>query len=189
MKFVLVILTVLLFEVQTLFAAPFLDGYYYAKDGQKVEGLIKFNRGSFSVFGSRPSSIKFKSNSGSKSVKLTPDDILSFVVESDSFTTIYNFKINSISGEYTQDFAQVIEVGKISLYLHRSSSSDGKMHYEHDNFIISADHRKFLGLWNFNRQREEIAKYFSNRPDLVEKILDKKDKTSIRLLVRDFNGT
>lgn len=189
MKFIYIILAVLLFQFGSLLAAPFVSGYYYSYDGQKVEGLIKFNRASFSLFGSKPSSIKFKSNSGSKTVKFTPDDILAFVVDGDSFAIIQNFKINSISGEYAKDFVQVIEVGQISLYLHRSSSSDGKMVYEHDNYVISSGTKKCLGIWNFSRQREEIASYFSERPDLVEKILDKKDKTSVRLLVRDFNGS
>lgn len=189
MKFILVLLTVLLFQFQNLFAAPFLSGHYYTKDGQKVEGLIKFVRASFSVFGSRPSSIKFKSDSRSKSTSFTPDDILSFVVEKDSFTIIQDFKINSISGEYAKDFVQVIEVGQINLYLHKSASYDGKIHHENDSFIISSRNKGNLGIWNFNRQRDDIANYFSRRPDLVAKILNKKDDTPIRLLVRDFNGS
>ncbi|HOX82113.1 MAG TPA: hypothetical protein PLJ60_16030 [Chryseolinea sp.] len=186
MKHFLLLLTILTFQLQILVAAPFIKGYYYSNDGKKIEGLIKFNRATFSVFGSKPSNIKFKTNSESKAIKLTAEDISSFVIDKDSFAAVHNIKINSIAGEYTKDFAQVIETGAIKLFLHKSASSDGKYSYENDIYVISRDN-KYFGIWNFNKQRDEIAAYFSERPDLREKILDKKDKTTIRELVRDFN--
>jgi hypothetical protein len=186
MKHFLLLLTILTFQFQTLLAAPFIKGYYYNNDGIKIEGLIKFSRATFSVFGSKPSSIKFKNNSESKTIKLTAENISSFVMDKDSFAVVHNIKINSIAGEYTKDFAQVIETGVINLFLHKSASSDGKSSYEHDNYVISKDN-KYLGIWNFNKQRNEIAEYFSERSDLREKILDKNDKTPFETIIREFN--
>ena len=72
-------------------------------------------------------------------------------------------------------------------FVHKSSSSDGQVSYKHDKAVISNDKIGYLGIWNFVKQREEIAKYFSDRPDLVEKILNKKDETPLLEMVRDFN--
>lgn len=185
--YVSVILLALTFQFQTSLGERFASGHYYTKEGNKIEGLIKFNRATFSAFGSKPSSIKFKASSDAKTVKLTADDITSFVIGADSFAIIRNFKINSISGDYVQDFAQVVETGPINLFIHKSSSSDGKATYEHDNAVLSNNKNGYFGIWNFVKQREEIAMYFSDRPDLVEKILNKKDETPLQELVRDFN--
>ena len=187
MRAIFILLTILTLQSKSLLAAPFLKGHYYTNDGKKIEGLIKFGRATFSAFGSKPSSIKFKANANSKAEKLTAEDISGFVIGKDSFAIVQNIKINSIHGEYTRDFAQVIEVGRINLFVHKSSSSDGKVSYDHDKFVISNDNKVFLGIWNFNKQREEISEYFSERPDLKAKIMDKKDETPVQTLVKEFN--
>jgi len=81
----------------------------------------------------------------------------------------------------------VVEIGPIILFVHQSTSSDGKYSYEHDKFVISRDNKVYLGIWNFNKQRDEIAEYFSERSDLKEKILYKKDETPFQTLVKEFN--
>src|SRR5690349_16685761 len=108
MKYILILLVIVTFQIQSSLAAPFLKGRYYTRDGKKTEGLIKFFRASFSVFGSKPSSIKFKADSKTEATKFTADDIVAFVIEKDSFAVVHNIKINSINGEYVRDFAQVI---------------------------------------------------------------------------------
>lgn len=185
--YISVILLALICQFQTSTAEKFLSGHYYTKEGKKIEGLIKYNRATFSAFGSKASSIKYKASSDDKPIKLTAEDITSFVIGADSFAIIKNFKINSVNGEYEQDFAQVIERGPINLFMHRSASSDGKVSYDNDRYVISNEKNGCFGIWNFVKQREEIAKYFSARPDLVEKILNKKDETPFLDLVRDYN--
>lgn len=186
MKSVFILLTILTIHFQTLIAAPFLKGHYYDGNGKKIEGLIKFSRASFSVFGSKPSSIKFKPNSDSKALKLTPDDISSFVVGSDSFAIVQNIKINSISGEYVKDFAQVIESGSISLFVHKSTSGNGQMVFDNDRYVISKG-SKFIGIWNYKKQKDEIAKFFEDRQDLKDKILSMDESESIQKLVKEYN--
>src|SRR5688572_3900549 len=125
MKSIFILLAILTLQSKSLLAAPFLKGHYYTNDGKRIEGLIKFGRATFSAFGSKPSNIKFKANAGSSPVKLTAEDISAFVIGKDSFAIVQNIKINSIHGEYKRDFAQVIEIGSINLFVHKSSSSDG----------------------------------------------------------------
>jgi hypothetical protein len=188
MRHIFTILTLLILQFQTLSAAPFLRGYHFTTDGKKIDGLIMFNRATFSLFGSKPSNIKFKTSSDSKAIKLTAENISSFVIEKDSFATVQNIKINSISGEYKRDFAQVVQVGLMCLYVHKSSSSDGHYGYTHDNFVISKDNKTYLGIWNLKTQRNEIAAYFNDRPDLKEKLLNKDvDLTSFQGLVKAYN--
>src|SRR5688572_7377908 len=132
MRYLFTLLTILTLQLQTLLAEPFLKGHYYTNDGKKIEGVIKFGRATFSAFGSKPSNIKFKADANSKAIKLTAEDISAFVIGKDSFAIVQNIKINSIAGEYTRDFAQVVEVGHINLFVHKSSSSNGQYSYEHD---------------------------------------------------------
>jgi hypothetical protein len=184
-----IVVITLTFQSQISLAEKFVPGYYYTKEGKRIDGLIKFNRATFSAFGSKPSNIKFKTNSEAKPVKFTADDIQAFVIGTDSFAIIRNFKINSISGDYVRDFAQVMVTGRLKLFVHKSASSDGQFNYDHDKFVLWDEKNGYLGIWNSNKQREEMAKYFSGRTDLVEKILNKKDETPIPDLVRDFNMT
>jgi hypothetical protein len=187
MKHLITLLLIVAFNSQTLFAAPFVSGHYYTTDGKKVEGLVKLIRSSFSVFGSKPCSIKFKENSASKTIKLSINDMTAFVIEQDSFALVYNIKINSIQGEYVKDFAQVRIAGPMNLFIQKSISGDGKYVYENDRYVISKDNKKFLGLWNEKKQREEIAGFFSDNVDLKERILDKKNDINIPDLVKEYN--
>ena len=50
-------------------------------------------------------------------MKLTTKEMQAFVIASDSFTIINHFSIPGIA-VYLEDFAQVLEVGKITLYKH-----------------------------------------------------------------------
>ena len=168
-------------------ADEYKNGHYYTTDGRKVYGLIVFLRGSFSVFGTSPGIIKYKPNTNTKPVKLNSSDISAFVIERDSFTLITDFKINSIGGVFRKDFVQVLETGALKLYLHRSSSNDGRYHYEHQRLVISVDNKRYFGIWSQQKQREEIARYFEDETVLKEKILDKRDETPLHVLVRAYN--
>jgi hypothetical protein len=156
------ILTLLLITIgsQSILATPFKNGYYYTNQGKKIEGLIKFRRATFSAFGSKPSSILFEENENAQSIKLTAGDISSFVTGADSFTVVYNIKINSIQGEYSKDFAKVVISGRMNLFIHMSSGSDGRNDYNIDSYIFSKDNKNYLGIWNIKKQREEVAELF-----------------------------
>jgi hypothetical protein len=171
-----------------LTAASYKSGYYYTKEGVKTEGLIEFHRATFSVFGSKKSHISFKENEDAKAVKLNADDIPCFVIGNDSFAIVYDIQINSISGKYAKDFAKVLLKGKMNLYMHMSSSSDGRSNYENDRYVLSKDGKKFLGIWNPKDQRNEIADLFSDSPDIQSRIRNKEFDKKIYELVIAYNG-
>jgi len=175
------------FSISDVVGCTLCEGTLLHKRWKEDRRVDKLGRATFSAFGSKPGNIKFKANSNSAPIKLTAEDISAFVIGTDSFAIVQNIKINSINGEYARDFAQVVETGHLNLFVHKSSSSDGKFSYEHDKFVISKDNKVFLGIWNFNKQRNEIAEYFSERPDLKNQILDKKDETTLQTLVKEFN--
>jgi len=164
MKLILTLIAIIITS-QIIFAKPFKDGYCFTKEGKKIEGLIKFRRATFSLFGSKRSDILFKKDKDSSTTKFTTDDISSFVIGTDSFAIVYNIKINSIQGEYKEDFAKVVISGKMNLFIHMSSSSDGKSDYDNDRYILSNDNKNYLGVWNVKGQREEIAALFSDDAD------------------------
>ncbi len=173
---------------QSIVAAPFKAGYYFDKDGKKIEGLIKFRRATFSAFGSKPSSILFEESEDAKTIKLTANDISSFVVGNDSFTIVYNIKVNSAEGEYSKDFAKVVITGPVNLYIHMSSSFDGRNDYDDDCYVFSKDNKTYLGIWNAKKQRQELADFFSDNADLKARILNKEFDKKIPELVKEYNG-
>lgn len=187
MKYLLPILIILTISFQRLDAAPFSKGHYYTAEGRKVEGQIKLVKSSFSLFGSIPCKVKFRENSKSKTVVLSIDDMIAFVVENDSFALVYNIKINSIQGAYVKDFAQVSIVGPMNLLIHKSTSGDGRYIYNHERYVLSKNNNEFLGIWNEKKQRDEIADFFSSNLDLKQKILDKNYEIDIPELVREYN--
>ena len=187
MKSILVFLGLILLT-QPIFAKSYKEGYYYTKEGKKVEGLIKFRRASFGVFNSKESDILFKKGEDSASVKLTTKDISSFVTGDDSFAIVYNIKINSIQGEYKEDFAKVVITGRMNLFIHMSSSGDGKSFYDNDRYVISKDSKIYFGIWNAKKQRKEIAYFFSDDPDIQSKILNKEFDKKIPELVKEYNS-
>jgi len=148
------------FSTQIASLKSFQNGYYYTREGTKISGLIEFHRATFSVFGSKKSNIRFKENEEAKLVKLTADDISSFVIGSDSFSIVYNIKINSASGEYARDFAKVIMTGRVNLFVHMSASSDGRSDFENDRYVLSKDGKTFLWHLEPQKSKKSISGFF-----------------------------
>jgi len=178
----------LIIACQSILAEPFKAGYYFDKDGKKIEGLIKFRRATFSAFGSKASSILFEESEDAKPVKLTANDISSFVIGNDSFTIVYNIKVNSVQGEYSKDFAKVVITGPMNLYVHMSSSFDGRNDYDIDSYVFSKDNKTYLAIWNVKKQREELADFFAANADLKARILNKEFDKKLPELVKEYNG-
>lgn len=189
MKLVVFFWFFILSSSQFLSAEPYVKGHYYTYKGEKIEGFVRLLRSTFSALGSLPCRLQFKEDHDSKAIKLSVNDMVAFVIEEDSFALVYNLKINSIQGKYERDFAEVKFIGTINLYIHRSTSSDGRMVYFHNRYVLSKDNKEFLGIWNKKRQRNEIAAYFSDREDLRQIILNKKNEMDIESLVSEYNKT
>jgi len=188
-----IVLTLLAFAITSLsiFENSFKEGYYYTNEDIKVKGLIRFRRATLSIFDNTQSNILFKENDDSKSIKLTTNDISSFVIGTDSFAVVYDIKINSIEGEYEKDFAEVIVTGKMNLYVHLSASYDGRSSYDNDRYVLSKDNKSYIGIWDFKKQRNEIAELFSDNADIKAKILTITSKEFYKHfpeLVKEYNS-
>lgn len=170
---ILILSTLVPFKV----AGQFKEGYYYKKDGTKISGFIKFNFGGdiFSDKSDGHCSASFKSNKKGKKVKLTTNDICCFVIGKDSFAIIKNFRLNAFV-YYPQDFAKVLESGKINLYLYYSIVQTGGQYggvstggvstvtdwvIEKDGKADKLTKKKFKQL---------MPLYLQDYPDLLQKI-------------------
>ncbi|MGV3541233.1 MAG: hypothetical protein ACO1OQ_15565 [Rufibacter sp.] len=98
----------------------FLPGHYYPKEGQRQLGWVRHTFGG--SWGDTPDNfIDFKSSpDAQEAVRLTVQEISSFVIGQDSFVVKQNFDINN-HDHYTQDFMRVVKSGRLSLYLHYST--------------------------------------------------------------------
>lgn len=88
-------------------------GFYWDKDGVKHNGTLKLKFSNTSLTGT---TIKFYQN-GKKKGRLGVDEMESFLYGRDSFVLVKNFKIDGFE-RYKEDFAKVLENGKIDLYMH-----------------------------------------------------------------------
>jgi hypothetical protein len=163
------------------------DGYYYSKRGERVSGLIKIKPSNYTSFKKKKTRILFKSDIEDVAQEVTLADMQGFVVEQDSFAVVQNFKINHINGVFDEDFAKVVQTGKMNLYAHRSLIVDTYIFYERDRYILSKDGNNFLGIWNAMKQREEISLLFADNPELMNRILKKEFDNKIPELVALYN--
>lgn len=150
-------------------SGQFKEGHYYRKDGTKETGFIRFNFGgdSFSKKSDGDCSISFKTDSKGKEIELTTNDICCFVIEKDSFAIIKKFRLNSES-YYPQDFAEVIEVGKLNLYRYYTTAptefgvrTATVLVIEKDGKVDRLSKKKFKKL---------LPLYLADTPELLKKI-------------------
>ena len=155
------------------------QGHYHTKDGIKVEGLLRMEYGDH-AFRSKENGdcfISFKDKKEEKRVKLTTADICCFVIEKDSFAVIKNFTLNFLV-HYPRDFAQVLQDGRIKLYLYYSvvsNSGSGGLMYSRTvkEWVIEK-----------NGQVEKLTKkVFKNlMPQLLEDYPELKEKVASKEL-------
>ncbi|MFM7858162.1 MAG: hypothetical protein ACKO96_41145 [Flammeovirgaceae bacterium] len=187
---ILVLLTTLQFKA----TGQFKDGHYYKKDGTKISGLIKFKYGG-NVFTNKSDgdcSISFKTDKRGKKINLTTNDICCFVIEKDSFAIIKNFRLNAFV-TYPQDFAQVLEIGKINLYLYYSTVQSGSGQYGGivstvTDWVIEKDGK--ADKLTKKKFKELVPLYLVDYPELLDKInndqLKYDDSEKIIKMYNDF---
>jgi hypothetical protein len=184
MKLTLTLLVLIVF-CQSILATPFKSWYYFDKDGKKIEGLIKFRRATFSAFGSKPGSILFEETEDAKTIKLTANDISSFVIGNDSFAIVYNIKVNSIEGEYAKDFAKVIIAGAMNLHEFKFRW-DGQLWYWQLCFFKRWKHL----CWNmeYKKTKRRACRFFSGNADIKNRILNKEFDKKIPDPVKEYKS-
>lgn len=167
--------------------SDFVEGYYYTYNGEKVEGLLKLKKSDYTSFKKKNTRILFEANEAASFQRLSIEDIKSFVIAQDTFAIVQDIKVNYLNGEFEKDFAKVIYTGIINLYEHQCLESDGEFIYKKEHYVLSKDDKIFFGIWNINKQREEISLLFSDSPDLIHRILNKEFDEDIPKLVALYN--
>lgn len=166
------------------------NGYYFTDESNKFAGQIKLIRASVSVFGSKPTSIRIKRGDQNKKLKLK--DMKGFVIEKDSFALISNFEINSIGGRFEKDFAKVLEKGKINLYIHYSSSSDGKFVYTLDRYVLNkAGSDKYYGIYDRDSHKQYLLSLIKDNAELTDQVKNMSKKEwieEIPFIIRKYNS-
>ena len=143
-------------------------GYYYDANGQKINGLIKFDG----------KEVLFKENSKSKKAKLYPGDILQLVIGVDSFVAINNFYIKKTVTKNYEFVKYITEYDGLTFMKHyRFSSAMGQAYADQSPIIETflVKHKDSLVWDNFhnNKHLEKRAlKYFGHLPFLKEIIIN-----------------
>lgn len=94
---------------------PKVEGHYWDLNGNKQTGLFEIDHTKSAGIGTK---IKFYTEGSDKPEKLNKKHMTSFVMGSDSFALIHNFRVTPII-KYISDFAEVVDTGAIHLYLHK----------------------------------------------------------------------
>lgn len=186
-------LFLLMFVFAPFFVFPSLaqSSYYYSRQGQKLEGNIVFHPSMLGAKGNiKPGYILFSEVGRQKSVKLTPEDISAFVIGNDSFTVIQHLKISENQSKGVEDMVQVVEKGKMNLYVHISRPGSEIKPPFMEKYILSLPVKKtLLCIYDFEKQQKEIGALFESNPRLKELILSGKvNEEGLPNLVKAFNG-
>lgn len=184
-------LLLLLFASYITFPSLAQSSYYYSRQGLKLEGSIVFHPSLLQAKGSiKPGYILFNEAGRQKNVKLTSKDISAFVIESDSFTVVQNLKLSENQSKGLEDIVQVVEKGKINLYVHASRTGSESKPPFLEVYILSIPAKQtLLCIYDFEKQQEQIGALFESNPRLKELILSGKvNVEAIPNLVKAFNA-
>lgn len=188
-----------LFVFVSLLVASFLSlscaaqpSYYYSKQGQKVLGHIVFHPSQLlSKSGVKTGYISFREADRSKEAKLSIEQFSAFVIGIDSFAVINHLRLQQHQTRPVADIVQVLEKGKMNLYLHRTSQKGGnKLNIVETYVLALAGSATSLCLYTFDTQQEELATLFEAEPRLQGLIRSGKVRVeSIPNLVRAYNSS
>jgi len=184
-----VIICIVFLSGLSAYAGSFKHGYYFDLQGHKTEGLLQYVQGSFGLLFTRPGYLKFRNSDDSKTVRLSPGEVQSFVIGNDSFVVLNNIKVNTTSGNFKKDFAVVIKMGALNLYEHQCWLFNGKYNFQHPSYILSKGDSCVIIIWNPKKQQEQIARFFQDRTDLEELVLSDKYYLKIPELVDLYNSS
>jgi|GEM_PF-2135547 hypothetical protein len=145
----------------------YTPGYYYDTSGSKVAGFLQMIYSKDDLFPTRKGScrLNFKKDMDTETVFLNVLNTNSFVIGSDSFAIVKNFNPNITY--HDKDFARVLEVGKISLYLFPTMV---KKKLQAENFLYEKTKGEFVNLLEKNGVVYSLTK--SNFSDVMQKLLN-----------------
>jgi hypothetical protein len=175
-KFIIIIFLLFCFDLSGQFYDLYPavgEGWYYEKDGRKIPGLLNLSYGENMFTDKSVGACKliYRSEEGAKKEKYSTRDICCFVIGKDSFSIIKNFQLDLITG-YEQDFAQVLQSGKINLYLYyyTAMQSIGGL-YTVATWLIEKEGK--IEKLTKSTFKKLMTKYLSDYPELITKINNK----------------
>ena len=170
--------------------AQFKKGYYYDKENNKVPGLIKLHYGATLVNKKSDGycDITFKETDDGKHTRFTTTDINSFVIGSDSFAIVRDFYMDAYT-HFGQDFAEVVETGKINLY--RYYTTINFTNYTKTMTVWLVEKNGKINYIDKRRFKNEFAnRYLADNPEIITQIKTKdlkfRDMQEIVKLYNDY---
>ena len=168
-------------------------GYYYNSDQEKIEGEIKL-KGNYLGGGSKL--VMYLPN-GQKQ-KLSPEEIKSFVMGTDSFAVVKGFSAGGAS-YFDADYALVLDTGKINLYEHESkvirSRNDfmggTNASFEQRTVLVINERgsKRYYGMYN----RSQVEKYLlplikdAELRSKIEALKNRELHYELSFLIRQYN--
>lgn len=170
----------------------FEEGHYYDPSGSKIEGWIKHEYFPHNVSEHPDNFILFRETKRGKEVEKRTADVTSFVVHSDSFIVVKNFKFHNWL-KYREDFCKVNRVGdKVSLYEHytlrtKYDNQGGQVEIE-TGYVMKIEGMNKLHCVHPGYFKRDMMSLFHLDKELCEKIdRETYQLTDIERIVDDFN--
>jgi hypothetical protein len=138
--------------------------------------------------------IEYFATGDMKAVKKFPKDCQEFVL-SDSIRFIrptggFTVKVGIGMMDITNDFIEVLQTGKVNLYMHHGISGAANFAgiVDWDNLVVRKDSSVYIGLHpNLNRRRREMENHFKGDNELIE-ILCREKVGEIIEGIKEYNS-
>ena len=177
---------ILMIITSSIYAQKWKEGYYFDNQGVKHVGLIDHLFSAHWDDGP-DNSIHYKSTKKSKKTHLTTNEVSSFVIESDSFSIVKDFSLNSM-GNYEEDFAKVLVTGELILYKHYTTGGTGTTKMNFTSYLVQKN-EKLIVIRNYLQLRDRLPELISDAPDLISKIKNKiYNKKDLPIIVKEYNS-
>jgi len=166
-------------------------GYYINNNGDTLVGYIRYIRGN-------RGRIEYFKTGDKKAKKIQPKDCREFVL-SDTIKFVrvdagFSVKIGIGMWDVSDDFVEVLETGKVNLYMHHgiaATVTPGGVTgnpMDVNNLVIGKDSSVWVGLHpNINKRRKEMEKLLKGEDELIE-ILCRNDAGAIRQGIKQYNS-
>ena len=175
------------------------SGYLIFEGKRTQQGYIKYTEGSWDIFKSRPGSAKFKFSKSSKPLKVQ-DDVIGFVIESDSFVIKKNIVVNNMARMFDRDFVKVKITGPVNAFLHTCTSKSGAgagvgdfsvgLNNIHYTWILCKGNHNCITINNPKKQKDRIIRFFADNEIVKNKLEESKPGSwDIEELVKLYKET
>jgi hypothetical protein len=163
-------------------------GYYINNKGDTLVGYVLYVRGN------NNGRIEYFATGDKKAKKIHPKDCREFVM-SDTIKFIRvdgKFSVKAGIGmiDIVNDFIEVLETGKVNLYMHHgiSGSANFGTPLDWDNLVVKRDSSAYIGLHpNLDKRRREVEKQLKGEDELIE-ILCRETTNEIREGIKEYNA-